>query len=108
MCTSRSLVSRICFYTTRAGAYANELEVLSRYAGARRSGRPAQLLRFAPADFPAAADVRLHLRAGDGAQWIYAGGVQELIVARHYGDQHGIYRSLGGCHAIDCGVSVHA
>src|SRR5207253_4098802 len=64
MSTSQSPAWRICFCTIREGVCGNELESLSRDAGARCARCSPQLYGVDVADFPAALDVCVHLRPG--------------------------------------------
>src|SRR5271157_77051 len=107
MCTSPSPAWKTCFCTTLEGACGNELEDVFRHAGTRRSRGPPQHRSVVAANVPAAADVRIYLWPGDGAQRLHACGVQEPAAPRHHGHQHGVHRRVGGCHAVDFRIPVH-
>src|SRR5579864_8767545 len=106
--TFRNPVWKIFFYITPEGACAIELENVWRNAGARRPCGAAKCDSTAHANLPAAAAIRLHLRQGDGGQWLYASSLQEPAAPRHHRDQHGLYRSLGGGHAAHRRISMDA
>src|SRR5690348_4820945 len=66
--TSPSRLWRICFYTTREGACANELESFCSAIRSRCARCAAQFDRDSGANHVAAADVRVHLRTGNDTQ----------------------------------------
>src|SRR6266581_604367 len=107
-CISPSPAWKIFFCTIPEGACANELESFLRYACARRARRPPQLRGALVSNFPAAADVRLHLRPRDGRQRLHAAFLQKSPAPGNHGHLHGRHRHLGRGYATDCRISVHA
>src|SRR6266404_8952314 len=107
-CTSPSPAWKISFCTIPEGACANELESLFRHARARCPCRTPQFRGTVVSDILAAADVRLHLRPRHGRQRLHAAFLQEPTASRNHGYLHGRHRHLGGRHATDRRISIHA
>src|SRR3954464_2679845 len=106
MFTSPSPAWKIYFFTIPEGACAIELENFWRPDSSRCSRRQAKCDPAVPADLPAAADVRLHLRTGNGSQRLHARVLQSVTAAWNHGHQHGVHRNLGGSHAADRRIPV--
>src|SRR5260370_63201 len=96
--------SRNCFCPPLEEGFGNEMEKVYGNAAARRSRGAPEFHSFDPADYAAAAPVRIHLRTGYDSKRLHEAGLQSDVAARHHGDQHAYHGHLGRLHAADLRV----